>query len=86
MTTESHTEHAHHTHGVRSSVVERRLVVPVCVSSSLIARPAASFTEPDRFAVGQHYDCASVAQLVEHSVEARGVTGSNPVRSTKLKA
>ena len=91
MIIESHTEPAHHAYGVRSRVVQVPGCVPGDVGSIPIARPNNSdeFTEPDcDFAVGQHYDCASVAQAVEHSVEARGVTGSTPVRSTstKLKA
>ncbi len=81
------TNPAHHAYGVRGRVVQVPGCVPGDVGSIPIARPNENFTEPScTFAVGQHYDCASVAQAVEHSVEARGVTGSTPVRSTKLKA
>lgn len=85
MNTERHTESAHHIYGVRDRVVQVPGCVPGDVGSIPTARPE-SFTEPHCiFAVGQQFDCASVAQVVERKIEDLRVGGSTPSRGTKHK-
>ncbi len=103
MVDERHIEadEAHHVpYGVWSSMVERRVVVPVRAGSIPVTPPTRirlrsyqlealeSFSQPARghvSASGRHYGSPVVAQQVERQFEALRVTGSNPVRGTRLK-
>lgn len=80
-----HPDPEHHLHGVRGLVVGPSTVhreTPVRIRS----HAPEEFTEPHcEFAVGQQFDCASVAQLVERSPEEGSVGGSIPSRGTRLK-
>ena len=80
-----HTDPEHHLHGARGLVAGPSAVhreTPVRFRS----RTLYEFTEPRcGFAVGEQFDCASVAQLVERGTEDPRVSGSIPFRGTKLK-
>ena len=80
-----HTDPEHHTHGVRGLVVGP----PTVHRKTRVRIPSHTpheFTEPRcDFAVGQQFDCASVAQLVERSPEEGRGAGSIPSRGTELK-
>lgn len=80
-----HTDPEHHPYGARGLVVGPSTVHRETPGSIPAAHPI-EFTEPRcDFAVGQQFDCASVAQLVERPVEGGRGGGSIPSRGTGLK-
>lgn len=85
----AHTDPEHHPHGARGLVVGPSTVHRETPGSIPAAHPTAEqFTEPgyvDFGVVGHEVNFASVAQLVERSVEGGRVGGSNPSRGTRLK-
>lgn len=102
MIDERHTDadeapHAH-SHGVRSSVVERPIVNRDVAGSNPVARPnqpealyfnsvVESFVLPASLMEGSGptQGSPSVAQSVERRIEAPSCAGSSPARGTKLK-
>ncbi len=81
-----HTDLEHHTYGARGLMVGPLTVhqeTPVRFRS----RTPFEFTEPGRVfdAIGHVGFFPSVAHLVEHSIETRGVVGSIPARGTDKK-
>ncbi len=85
METQTHTDPEHHLHGARGLVAGPSTVYRETPVRSRSRTPD-EFTEPHCvFAVGPQFDCASVAQQVERSLEAGSVGGSTPSRGTKRK-
>lgn len=103
MIDERHIEadEAHHIpYGVWSSMVERRVVAPVCAGSNPVTPPTRMLLRPYQFEALESFRqpmCSPegahrltllspvVAQSVERRSEAPGVAGSIPARGTRLK-